>query len=390
MLSETVTLLATGDNIPCRDDYDALYQHVAPLLRSADISFGQLETVLIDKAIEDLYPYVAAQARMPCSSDPDAAPAMKRSGYDVVSFASNHALDYGRTHFLNTLGYLRAAGLEVIGAGETEEAARRFSVVERKGTKVAFLGYCTILPQDYWAQEARPGVNPARGHIFYEQIEHDQPGTPCRIHSFAHRGDKARMLADIRKAKELADVVVVSMHWGIHFTEAEVAEYQFEYAHDAIDAGADLILGHHAHILKPIEVYKGKVIFYSLGNFAIEDPNNMPRDLNTLRQNMRTSKKHQEMAKIREGFGAGSEKKTFPPDCYYTMIAKIEIKDRAIARVSYLPAYIPEDLNPYVVKADEPLFDAINGYMARINARMGIPVSYAVEGDEVVISAAKE
>lgn len=387
MNDKTITLLATGDNIPSREDYDTLYCHVAPLLKNADITFGQVETVLIDKSIEDLYPYVASQARMPCSSDPEVAPGMKRNGFDIVSFASNHALDYGRVHFLNTIQYLRDAGLEVIGAGENEEDARRYSIIERDGTKIAFLGYCTILPQDYWAQESRPGMNPARGHTYYEQIEHDQPGTPCRIHSWAHKEDKARMLEDIRKAKQQADIVVVSMHWGIHFTEAEIAEYQFEYAHDAIDAGADLILGHHAHILKPIEVYKGKVIFYSLGNFAMEDPNNMLRDKKTLRQDMRTSKKHQEMAKIRKGFGTGNAKKTFPEDCYYTMIAKIEIKDKQITKVSYLPTYIPDDFAPYVVKPEDPMFDTINTYMRKINDIMEIEIKYTVDGEEVVISA---
>lgn len=386
MNKDTITLLATGDNIPSRDDYDTLYCHVAPLLKDADISFGQVETVLIDKSIEDLYPYVASQARMPCSSDPDVAPGMKRNGFDIVSFASNHALDYGRVHFLNTIQYLRDAGLEVIGVGENEEEARKYSIIERNGTKIAFLGYCTILPQDYWAQESRPGMNPARGHTYYEQIEHDQPGTPCRIHSWAHKEDKARMLEDIKKAKQEADLVVVSMHWGIHFTEAEIAEYQFEYAHDAIDAGADLILGHHAHILKPIEVYKGKVIFYSLGNFAMEDPNNMLRDKKTLRQDMRTSKKHQEMAKIRKGFGTGNAKKTFPEDCYYTMIAKIEIKDKQISRVSYLPTYIPDDFAPYVVHPEDPLFETINDYMRKINDMMEIDITYTVEGGEVVIT----
>lgn len=387
MNDKTITLLATGDNIPSREDYDTLYCHVAPLLKNADITFGQVETVLIDKSIEDLYPYVASQARMPCSSDPEVAPGMKRNGFDIVSFASNHALDYGRVHFLNTIQYLRDAGLEVIGAGENEEDARRYSIIERDGTKIAFLGYCTILPQDYWAQESRPGMNPARGHTYYEQIEHDQPGTPCRIHSWAHKEDKARMLEDIRKAKQQVDIVVVSMHWGIHFTEAEIAEYQFEYAHDAIDAGADLILGHHAHILKPIEVYKGKVIFYSLGNFAMEDPNNMLRDKKTLRQDMRTSKKHQEMAKIRKGFGTGNAKKTFPEDCYYTMIAKIEIKDKQITKVSYLPTYIPDDFAPYVVKPEDPMFDTINTYMRKINDIMEIEIKYTVDGEEVVISA---
>ena len=385
MNDNTITLLATGDNIPSREDYDTLYQHVAPVLKDADITFGQVETVLIDKSIEDLYPYVASQARMPCSSDPGVADGMKRNGYDIVSFSSNHALDYGRTHFLNTIDYLRNAGLEVIGVGKNEEDARRFSVIERKGTKIAFLGYCSILPQDYWAQEARPGMNPARGHTLYEQIEHDQPGTPPRIHSWAHREDKARMIEDVKKAKELADIVVVSMHWGIHFTEAQVAEYQFEYAHDAIDAGADLILGHHAHILKPIEVYKGKVIFYSLGNFAMEDPNNMARDKATLRQDMRTSKKHQEMAKIRKGFGTGNTKKTFPEDCYYTMIAKIGIEDKKISRVSYLPAYIPEDFNPYIVKPDDALFGTIRDYMMKIDDMMDLDTVYTVDGDEIVI-----
>ena len=385
MKNDTLCLLATGDNIPSRDDYDSLYCHVAPYLKEADITFGQVETVLIDKALDDLYPYVAAQARMPCSSDPDVAPAMKRNGYDVVSFASNHALDYGRVHFLNTIQYLRDAGLEVIGVGKDEEDARRFSVIERKGTRIAFLGYCSILPQDYWAQEARPGMNPARGHTFYEQIEHDQPGTPPRIHSWAHKEDKARMLEDIQKAKQLADIVVVSMHWGIHFTEAQVAEYQFEYAHAAIDAGADLILGHHAHILKPIEVYKGKVIFYSLGNFAMEDPNSMERDKATLHQDMRTSKKHQEMANIRKGFGTGSAKKTFPEDCYYTMIAKIRIEDKKISRVSYLPAYIPEDFDPYIVKPNDPLFGTVRDYMCKIDGMMGLDTEYRQDGEEVVI-----
>ena len=384
-MNEKITLLATGDNIPSREDYDSLYCHVAPVLKQADITFGQVETVLIDKAIEDLYPYVASQARMPCSSDPAVAEGMKRNGFDIVSFSSNHALDYGRTLFLNTISYLRDAGLEVIGVGADEEDARRFSVMERKGTKIAFLGYCSILPQDYWAQEARPGMNPARGHTYYEQIEHDQPGTPPRIHSWAHKEDKAKMLEDIRKAKEQADIVVVSMHWGIHFTEAQVAEYQFEYAHDAIDAGADLILGHHAHILKPIEVYKGKVIFYSLGNFAMEDPNNMERDKATLRQDMRTSKKHQEMAKIRGGFGEGSTKKTFPEDCYYTMIAKIEIADKKISRVSYLPAYIPEDFNPYVVEPGDPLFGTIHDYMEKIDGMMGLDTAYSIDGNEIVV-----
>src|SRR5262249_19456269 len=98
----------------------------------------------------------------------------------------------------------------------------------------------------------------------------DQPGTPARIHTYADRADLAALCADINAAKQRADRVVISMHWGIHFVPAVIADYQREVAHAAIDAGADLILGHHAHILKGAEVYRGKTIWYSIGNFAVD------------------------------------------------------------------------------------------------------------------------
>ena len=109
-----------------------------------------------------------------------------------------------------------------------------------------------------------------RAHTVYEAIEHDQPGTPVRIHTYPHREDLAAMCADIRAAKQQADVVAVSHHWGIHFVPYVLADYQPDVARAAIDAGADIVLGHHAHILKAVEIYKGKPIFYSLCNFATD------------------------------------------------------------------------------------------------------------------------
>ncbi len=111
-----------------------------------------------------------------------------------------------------------------------------------------------------------------RGLTLYEQVETDQPGTPARVHTFPHRGDLEALRHDVRAAKVQADFVALSIHWGIHFVPSEIADYQRDVAHAAIDDGADAILGHHPHILKGIEVYKGRPIFYSLGNFAIEQP----------------------------------------------------------------------------------------------------------------------
>lgn len=324
---------------------------------------------------------------MGCSSRPEAAKALKNAGFDAVSFSSNHALDYGRSAFLETLEHLQDAGLHLVGVGKNEADARKYPIIDVDGTKVAILGYNSILPQGFWAEENRPGCNPARGITAYVPVEHDQPGTPCRIYTFPHPDDLEKMTADIQKAKAEADLVIVSIHWGIHFKEAVLAEYQRYYAHFAIDAGADLILGHHAHILKPIEIYKGKVIFYSLSNFAMEEVTNYLRDQAAKGHKgdeMKSSKSFREMATISAGFA--TTHRCFPLDCYMTIVAKWKVKDKKITEVSYLPAYLPEDGAPYIVVKEDPMFQQINDYMVKITDDQKLdPGIYEVNGDEVVL-----
>ena len=358
MGQKQLVMYGVGDVAPYRQDLSSSFAHVKQMLQDGDLSFGQLECVLSETGP------LSSCTRMGCSSRPEVAKALKESGFDVISFASNHALDYGRDAFQETLRHLREAGLYVTGAGENEQKAREYPVIDVDGTKVAFLGYCSILPQGFWAEEARPGCNPARGITAYVPVEHDQPETPCRMYSFPHPDDLEKMLEDIREAKKIADLVVVSMHWGIHFKEGVLAGYQKYYAHFAIDAGADLVLGHHAHILKPIEIYKGKVIFYSLGNFAMEEVTDMLRDIKAKGQDMKTSKSHTEMTAISDAFK--TTKRSFPMDSYMTMVAKWIVKDGRIVSVGYLPAYLPEDGAPYVVKPEDPKFHQILEYMKKI------------------------
>lgn len=378
MKADDLVMYGVGDCAPYREDLKSSFRHVSPLFREADLTFGQLESVLSEDGV------LSSCTRMPCSSKPELARVMKKAGFDVISFASNHALDYGRDAFIETCLHIQNAGLYLTGAGEDEAAARKFPVVERKGTKIAVLAYNSILPQGFWAQEKRPGCNPARGITAYVPVEHDQPGTPCRIYTFPHPDDMKFMIEDIQKAKEEADLVVVSFHWGIHFKEGVIADYQKYYAHFAIDHGADLILGHHAHILKPIELYRGKVIFYSLGNFAMEEITDMLRDQREIRQDMKTSKNHTEMTAISDGFK--STKRSFPMDCYLTMVAKWTVRDKKIHQVSFLPAYLPEDGAPYILKQEEPLFQDVVSYMEKITKAENIDgTSYQIRGNEVIL-----
>jgi len=378
-MSSKIVMYAVGDLVGYRPDLDSQFRHVSEELNKADLTFGQLEAILSDNCGQI---NVSTVTRMPCSSVPAYAETLKRAGLDVISFATNHCMDYGRVAFLDTLENIRNAGLTLVGAGANEEEARRFPIIDCKGTKIAILGYCSILPQDYWAFDYRPGCNPARALNAYTPIVHDQPGTPIRMETFPHHGDMYNMLEDIAEAKKLADIVVLSMHWGIHFTQAEIADYQRDYAHIAIDNGVDIVIGHHAHIIKPIEVYKGRVIFYSLGNFALEEFDTMTRDLAMLNVDRKKSKLHKEVNSLTD---FGKTQRTFPVDSYMEITAKIEIEDKKISRVCYKPTYLPEDCSPVILKADDPMFDKINEYMNNICAQERIHTKFTVEGDEVII-----
>ncbi|MBI5653708.1 MAG: CapA family protein, partial [Chloroflexi bacterium] len=307
--------------------------------------------------------------------------ALKDAGFTIVSFASNHCMDLGRDAFGDTLDVLNREGLTVIGAGRNLAEARQPAIVEKKGTRVALLAYNSILPQAYWAQSDRPGCVPMRAFTIYEQVEHDQPGTPCRIHTYPHRGDLDALINDIHQAKAQADVVIVSIHWGIHFIPAVIADYQREVAHAAIDAGADLILGHHAHILKGIEVYKSKAIFYSLCNFAIDLA--APKEL-------LERPGHQEIAKLNPDWQPDPAYPTYfmPRDSRKTLIVKCDIAEKQITRVAFLPTYINQQSQPEVLSANDPRFDAVIDYIKAISDDQALRAMFDVQGDAVVIRGA--
>jgi poly-gamma-glutamate synthesis protein (capsule biosynthesis protein) len=173
---------------------------------------------------------------------------------------------------------------------------------------------------------------------------------------------------------------MVSMHWGIHFKEAEIAAYQKEYAYAAIDAGADVILGHHAHILKPIEVYKGKPIFYSLCNFAF--------DLH-LPDYVLNSYRWKELMSINPSWTMDPRYKAypFPADSRMSMMVKMLISGKKVSKVSFLPVLVNEDSQPRVLTQKDKEFGDVLKYMEKITKDQKIDIKYTVEGDEIMVSA---
>jgi poly-gamma-glutamate capsule biosynthesis protein CapA/YwtB (metallophosphatase superfamily) len=367
-------ILATGDLAMDRDDYDESFVATAALLRAADITFGQLETSFASVGTR------LPQARHAVLARPEGAVALGKAGFDVISMAGNHVMDWGSEALFETKANLEAAGISVAGAGGNIVEARTPVIrILGDGTRVAILAYSSILPQCYWAEERRAGCAPMRAHTVYEQIEHDQPGTPARIHSFPHREDLAAMEADIRAAKAQADIVLVSHHWGIHFKRAEIADYQRDVARAAIAAGADAILGGHAHVLKGCEVIDGKPVFYSLCNFAT--------DLR-MDEAHATSKSFNEIRVLAGGWEVDYDVLyNLPPDSAMSIVARLEIEGGKIMRSGFLPLHIGPDAVPHFVKQGSEKYDAVLDYMTAITAEAGLNAAYKPCADMVELVA---
>jgi poly-gamma-glutamate synthesis protein (capsule biosynthesis protein) len=190
------------------------------------------------------------------------------------------------------------------------------------------------------------------------------------------------MTTDIRNAKSQADVVIVSMHCGVHITPAVVAEYQIDIAHAAVDAGADLIIQHHAHILKGIELYRGKVIFYGLGNFALEvhfmteEWANLPR---VKKQNRALDPNWRPPYPDYPSY-------PFPPDSRKTVVTKYLVSDGSISRVSFLPVIINHQSQPEIIPPTDEQFQQVIDYITSISQEAGFHPSLKIDGEEVLVS----
>ena len=215
--------------------YDYAFAEVRRFFNGAHIVIGNLEGPLTTRgAPEQDKTYVFR-------SPPDkVGQALRNAGFTAVSLANNHTLDFGADGLASTIEALDAVGIAHIGAGPNLKGARKPVILEAAGTRVALLAYSLTLPEHFYAEANKPGT------------------------AFGH---EAHVRADVAAARNQADVVLVSFHWGQE-GKTTLREYQTRLGRVAIDAGAAAVFGHHPHILQGIEHYKGGVILYSLGNFT--------------------------------------------------------------------------------------------------------------------------
>lgn len=370
MKKEKITLLGVGDIVIDREKPETIFQHTAPTLREADIAYGNC-----DQTYSDLGYLIRGHGT---NSESKNFPALLYAGFDVISLANNHTLDWGEENLLDTLDRFQKAGLPYIGAGKNIMEARKPVILERKGTRVGFLAYSCVIPKDFEATENKPGLSGIHVKTIYEQIDY-QPGTPPKIITITNPDDLAAMVADIKQLKTQADVVVIAIHWGIHIVPRVIPMYCFEIGHAAIEAGADLILGTHPHILKGVEMYKGKAIFYSTCNFAAE-----------IGPATRRNPGGDEVDHMLERYGCKPDPEcpTYlsPPESRATLIVKAVIEDGRIQRLSYIPCYVNRNAEPEIVGQKDDRGQKVYNYLTDISQSERLSVHFSWDGDEVLIT----
>jgi poly-gamma-glutamate capsule biosynthesis protein CapA/YwtB (metallophosphatase superfamily) len=240
------TVLAAGDTsysrgvdwiISLKKDINYPFEKVSPYFKKADLVWLNMETPITPgERIPD--------GVMRFRSNPEMADAFVNAGVTMVNLANNHTPDFGTEGLLDTFKYLEAKGIGYVGAGINEQSAYAPVYKDVNGIKIAFLAYTEggLVPALYEAGESHPGTA-------YLNIDKLKEG--------------------IGTARKQADIVIVGMHSGIEYVRTPT-DWQKEFARTAIDEGADIVIGHHPHVVQSAEIYKGKYIFYSLGNFIFD------------------------------------------------------------------------------------------------------------------------
>jgi hypothetical protein len=334
-----VSMILVGDVLIQREDPESTFTKT-PSIFEADILWGNLEGIMSDAG--EMLPWSGHNFH-----HMDLKMMSGLNGFHVVSLANNHTMDFGPKALIECMDTLSKKKIAYSGAGKNIAEARRPAILERKGTRIAFLAYSSV------------GVD---GPLPYAAViaDSDRPGmaavrvSPLYAAPQVNPHDMEKMKEDIKNAKTSADVVVVSHHWGESCSHA-TTPHQWAIGHESIEAGADLVIGAHPHMLQGIEIYKDKVICYSLGAFAYDR--------------------------------AGELRKwEFPLEMGHGII-KCVISDKEIQNISFIPTLVGEGQtqhrHPEIVTVDDPEGRKVFELMDKLSKELG--TNLTIEDGEIAV-----
>lgn len=363
-----MTLLAVGDLILEQPDPDALLEPMHGVLATGDVVIGHVETPFTNEGVVSTPGFAAP------GSDPEYLSSLSRAGFHVATLAGNHIFDQGMPGVRDTVDALDRFGIATTGAGLTLEAARLPASVERKGRRIAVLSYNTVGPRESWAATSKAGCAYVRTLTHYD-LQFANPGGAPKVYTFCDPDDLDALCAEVANAKATHDVVVLALHKGA--VGVTMSQYEKQITHAVIEAGADIVIGHHPHSLRGVEIYRRKPIYHGLGNFAVAT-----RAFSggaTSVENDRTKSYYK--------VGADhSSTYPFSAETRHSMVARCIVDDAGEIEARFVPCYIDGPTRP-VARAEggERLVEFVRGMsdQARLNSK------YEWSGEEIVVTGGR-
>lgn len=364
-------IVCCGDLVLDEPDPDHWLAGIAPVLRAASLAIGHLEvphTLHVSNVAHDVPAPGAA---------PEHLAALRRAGIDAVTLAGNHIADCGARGIADTVDELDRLGVRHVGAGATLFVAKTPALLTAQGLRVALLSYNCVGPEASWATADQAGCAYVR--ICTADGSRIAPAAPLRN---ADPASVAQMQSDIRATRRNgADLCIVALHKGIVHTPAALAPYERFVAHAAIDAGADAVIGHHAHILRGIEFHQGRPIFHGLGNGCVVTRALSPDESHPRRAEW--------ARKRRELFGFEPDPAyplaPFHPEAVHGMLARLVIEDAAVVAAGIVPIWFEPPGRP--VLADPVQTQNVLHYVARITAQAGLPpLAFHPDGGVITVT----
>lgn len=374
-----LTMFSVGDLV--LDEPDAAW-YLAPAretLGRGDVVIGHVEVPHSTADVQSSTDVPAPPA------DPAGLAALADAGFHIVTLAGNHVGDVGEMGVADTIAHARAAGLITTGAGANLAEAREPAIVHggERGLRVGVLSYNLVGPRESWATSRKAGCAYVKILTHYE-LDHASPGGPPAIYTFADPSTLDAMSDDIAALAARVDIVTVSLHKGIGHTPAVLAMYERPVARAAIDAGADVVVGHHAHIMRGIEMYRGKPIYHGLGNFVTVTRALSATDNDSVERAAWARRRVQLY-----GFAPDPAMPVYPfhPDSRNTIIAVCRFGRDGLVSAGFIPCWIDDDARPVPLGRIEG-GDRVADYVREITQTAGLDTSFEWDGDEVRVSEA--
>jgi poly-gamma-glutamate capsule biosynthesis protein CapA/YwtB (metallophosphatase superfamily) len=370
------TLMLVGDLILDEPDPQHYFAPSRALLRSADLAIGHVEVPHTRRGIEQSTDIPAPPA------DPDHLAALADAGFGAITLAGNHIADCGPPGIEDTLATLHALGIATAGAGMNLTAARAPLVLQRQGVRIGVLSYNCVGPRESWATSRKAGCAYVKVLTHYE-LDYASPGGPPTVYTFCAPDSLAAMADDIAALAQRVDVVVVSLHKGAGHLSAQVEHYERAVAREAIDAGAHIVVGHHAHILRGIEFHRGRPIFHGLGNFVcVTHALSGPAGDSPERQAW--------MARRQKLFGFVPDPSMpaypFNPESRHTMVAHCVVGADGSVQAGFVPCWIDQQARPVPLLPGSAEGQRVCAYVQRINEAASLKARFSTVGDTVLVT----